>query len=97
MYLTVYIYKYRPNVRVHLSVNLSVYKPIGPILNLSNVPLCSHLEVSLSDHNMAADEGTEQCITSAKVLPHTSYSSNIADNDIMLIKPATDRVSALQL
>lgn len=46
----------------------------------------------LGEHNIAVNEGTEQFISSAKVIRHSSYNSFNLDNDIMLIKlskPAT--------
>ncbi|MBW3911057.1 serine protease, partial [Neisseria meningitidis] len=52
----------------------------------------SRIEVRLGEHNIAVNEGTEQSINSAKVIPHPGYSSYNLDNDIMLIKlskPAT--------
>ncbi|XP_029437161.1 transmembrane protease serine 9-like [Rhinatrema bivittatum] len=46
----------------------------------------SRINVRLGEHNIAASEGTEQFIDSAKVIRHPSYSSRTLDNDIMLIK-----------
>ncbi|KAK2910403.1 hypothetical protein Q8A73_008118 [Channa argus] len=44
------------------------------------------LIVRLGEHNIAVNEGTEQTITSAKVIRHPYYNSQNKDNDIMLIK-----------
>ncbi|KAF3691762.1 Trypsin-3 [Channa argus] len=52
----------------------------------------SRIQVRLGEHNIAVNEGTEQFISSAKVIRHPNYSSYSLDNDIMLIKlskPAT--------
>ncbi|XP_061572574.1 trypsin-3-like [Cololabis saira] len=52
----------------------------------------SRMQVRLGEHNIAVNEGTEQFISSAKVIRHPSYNSFNLDNDIMLIKlnrPAT--------
>ncbi|KAM4704531.1 trypsin-like [Rhinophrynus dorsalis] len=46
----------------------------------------SSIQVRLGEHNIAASEGTEQFINSAKVIRHSSYNSRTLDNDIMLIK-----------
>ncbi|KAL0985023.1 hypothetical protein UPYG_G00151980 [Umbra pygmaea] len=52
----------------------------------------SSIQVRLGEHNIAVNEGTEQFISSAKVIRHPNYNSRNLDNDIMLIKlskPAT--------
>ncbi|XP_077114250.1 trypsin-like [Ranitomeya variabilis] len=46
----------------------------------------SSIQVRLGEHNIAVTEGTEQFISSSKVIRHGSYSSWTLDNDIMLIK-----------
>ncbi|XP_077114247.1 trypsin-like [Ranitomeya variabilis] len=46
----------------------------------------SSIQVRLGEHNIAVSEGTEQFISSSKVIRHGSYSSWTLDNDIMLIK-----------
>lgn len=46
----------------------------------------------LGEHHIAINEGSEQFISSSKVIRHPSYNSYTIDNDIMLIKlntPAT--------
>lgn len=40
----------------------------------------------LGEHNIDVNEGTEQFISSAAVIRHSSYNSNTLNNDIMLIK-----------
>uniref|UniRef100_A0A8C5D7T7 trypsin n=1 Tax=Gouania willdenowi TaxID=441366 RepID=A0A8C5D7T7_GOUWI len=52
----------------------------------------SRVEVRLGEHNIRVNEGTEQFISSSRVIRHPNYSSYNIDNDIMLIKlskPAT--------
>ncbi|XP_060681152.1 trypsin-like [Hemiscyllium ocellatum] len=46
----------------------------------------SHIEVRLGEHNIAQMEGTEQHISSEKIIQHPRYDSQYLDNDIMLIK-----------
>uniref|UniRef100_A0AAY5F3Q6 trypsin n=1 Tax=Electrophorus electricus TaxID=8005 RepID=A0AAY5F3Q6_ELEEL len=46
----------------------------------------SHIEVCLGEHNIAINEGTEQCMSSAKVIRHPRYNSGSLGKDIMLIK-----------
>ncbi|XP_041032788.1 trypsin-like [Carcharodon carcharias] len=46
----------------------------------------SHIQVRLGEHDIMADEGTEQFIESARVIRHPGYSYYTLDNDIMLIK-----------
>ncbi|KAJ6650601.1 hypothetical protein lerEdw1_005728 [Lerista edwardsae] len=40
----------------------------------------------MGDHSLRANEGSEQCITSAQKFPHPDYNPNSHDNDIMLIR-----------
>ncbi|XP_048009819.1 trypsin-2-like isoform X1 [Megalobrama amblycephala] len=52
----------------------------------------SRIEVRLGEHNIVVNEGSEQYISSQKVIRHPSYNSWTIDSDIMLIKlskPAT--------
>ncbi|KAG8546916.1 hypothetical protein GDO81_029553 [Engystomops pustulosus] len=49
----------------------------------------SSIQVRLGEHNIETSEGTEQFISSAKVIRHGSYNSRTLDNDIMLIKLST--------
>ncbi|KAB5586523.1 hypothetical protein PHYPO_G00002700 [Pangasianodon hypophthalmus] len=46
----------------------------------------TRIEVRLGEHNIDVNEGTEQFISSEKVIRHSSYSSSTLNNDIMLIK-----------
>ncbi|MCJ8743778.1 hypothetical protein PDJAM_G00098100 [Pangasius djambal] len=46
----------------------------------------SRVEVRLGEHNIQINEGTEQFISSSRVLRHPNYDSWTIDNDIMLIK-----------
>jgi trypsin len=50
------------------------------------------VEVRLGEHNIKVTEGSEQFISSSRVIRHPNYSSYNINNDIMLIKlskPAT--------
>ncbi|KAG7457716.1 hypothetical protein MATL_G00230100 [Megalops atlanticus] len=52
----------------------------------------SRVQVRMGEHHIMVNEGTEQFISSAKVIRHPNYSSWTLNNDIMLIKlssPAT--------
>ncbi|XP_077069032.1 trypsin-1-like [Siphateles boraxobius] len=49
----------------------------------------SRVEVRLGEHNIKVNEGSEQFITSSKVIRHPNYDSWIIDSDIMLIKLST--------
>lgn len=49
-------------------------------------PNFSRLEVRLGEHHIQINEGTEQFISSARVIRHPNYDSWNIDNDIMLIK-----------
>uniref|UniRef100_A0AAR2IM96 trypsin n=1 Tax=Pygocentrus nattereri TaxID=42514 RepID=A0AAR2IM96_PYGNA len=44
------------------------------------------IQVRLGEHNIDVNEGTEQFISSSKVIRHPNYDSNTLNNDIMLIK-----------
>ncbi|XP_008588143.1 PREDICTED: anionic trypsin [Galeopterus variegatus] len=62
----------------------------------------SRIQVRLGEHNIEVLEGTEQFISSAKVIRHPKYNSWTLDNDILLIKlssPATlnDQVATIAL
>ncbi|KAM6168211.1 cationic trypsin-3-like [Erethizon dorsatum] len=50
------------------------------------------LQVRLGEHDIDVNEGNEQFIDAAKIIPHPKYDDDTIDNDIMLIKlksPAT--------
>merc|ERR1712033_112685 len=52
----------------------------------------SRVQIRLGEHHIQVDEGTEQWISSSRVIRHPQYSSYNINNDIMLIKlskPAT--------
>uniref|UniRef100_A0A8V0ZXT9 Peptidase S1 domain-containing protein n=1 Tax=Gallus gallus TaxID=9031 RepID=A0A8V0ZXT9_CHICK len=46
----------------------------------------SSIQVKLGEYNLAAQDGSEQTISSSKVIRHSGYNSNTLNNDIMLIK-----------
>jgi trypsin len=49
----------------------------------------SRIEVHLGEHNIKVNEGTEQVISSSRVIRHPRYSSYNINNDVMLIKLRT--------
>ena len=57
--------------------------------SLTISPVCSRVQVRLGEHNLRSDDGTEQYISSSRVIRHPNYSSYNIDNDIMLIKLST--------
>uniref|UniRef100_A0A674D7W6 trypsin n=1 Tax=Salmo trutta TaxID=8032 RepID=A0A674D7W6_SALTR len=59
---------------------------------LNNILSSRLYHVRLGEHNIQVTEGSEQFISSSRVIRHPNYSSYNIDNDIMLIKlskPAT--------
>ncbi|KAM8924300.1 trypsin-like isoform 2-T2 [Pelodytes ibericus] len=68
----------------------------GTLVNSQWVISAAHcyksLQVRLGEHNIGASEGTEQFISSSKVIRHTGYNSYTLDNDILLIKLATPAI-----
>uniref|UniRef100_A0A8C5WDU5 Peptidase S1 domain-containing protein n=1 Tax=Leptobrachium leishanense TaxID=445787 RepID=A0A8C5WDU5_9ANUR len=58
-------------------------------LNSAIVPPHRSIQVRLGEHNIAVSEGTEQFISSSRVIRHSGYNSWTLDNDIMLIKLAS--------
>lgn len=56
------------------------------MLNKTWTFLSSSIQVRLGEHNINANDGSEQYISSSKVIKHPKYSSSTVDNDIMLIK-----------
>lgn len=46
----------------------------------------SRVQVRLGEHNIAANEGTEQWIEAAKLIQHPHYNSYSLDSDVMLTK-----------
>ncbi|XP_040517599.1 trypsin I-P1-like [Gallus gallus] len=46
----------------------------------------SSIQVKLGEYNLAAQDGSEQTISSSKVIRHSGYNANTLNNDIMLIK-----------
>uniref|UniRef100_W5LXM6 trypsin n=1 Tax=Lepisosteus oculatus TaxID=7918 RepID=W5LXM6_LEPOC len=53
-----------------------------------SLSLCPHsrIEVRLGEHHIRVTEGTEQFISSSRVIRHPKYNPYTIDNDIMLIK-----------
>ncbi|XP_008284102.1 trypsin-3-like [Stegastes partitus] len=91
-------YECRKNsVPYQVSLNSGYHFCGGSLISSSWVVSAAHcyksrVQLRLGEHNIAVNEGTEQFISSAKVIRHPRYSSYNLDNDIMLIKlskPAT--------
>ncbi|KAK3516772.1 hypothetical protein QTP70_023649 [Hemibagrus guttatus] len=74
-----------------VSLNAGYHFCGGSLINQNWVVSAAHcyqsrVEVRLGEHHIQVDEGTEQYISSAKVIRHPNYNSWNIDNDIMLIK-----------
>ncbi|KAM9435291.1 trypsin-2-like [Clarias gariepinus] len=74
-----------------VSLNVGYHFCGGSLINQNWVVSAAHcyksrLEVRLGEHHIQINEGTEQFISSAKVIRHPNYDSWNIDNDIMLIK-----------
>uniref|UniRef100_A0A8D0GC19 Peptidase S1 domain-containing protein n=1 Tax=Sphenodon punctatus TaxID=8508 RepID=A0A8D0GC19_SPHPU len=85
------------SVPYQVSLNSGYHFCGGSLINSQWVVSAAHcyksrIQVRLGEHSLSSNEGTEQFISSSKVIRHQSYSSQSLDNDIMLIKlanPAT--------
>uniref|UniRef100_A0A3Q0QUU3 trypsin n=1 Tax=Amphilophus citrinellus TaxID=61819 RepID=A0A3Q0QUU3_AMPCI len=85
------------SVAYQVSLNVGYHFCGGSLISSTWVVSAAHcykssIQVRLGEHNIAVSEGTEQFISSSKVIRHQSYNSYNLDNDIMLIKlskPAT--------
>ncbi|XP_036184395.1 anionic trypsin-like [Myotis myotis] len=95
------------SVPYQVSLNTGFHECGGSLINDQWVVSAAHcyrprIQVRLGEHNIKVEEGNEQFINSAKVIPHPHFDSRTADNDIMLIKlssPAviSSRVSTVSL
>ncbi|XP_063290683.1 trypsin [Pelobates fuscus] len=77
-----------------VSLNSGYHFCGGTLINSLWVVSAAHcykasVQVRLGEHNIAVNEGTEQFISSSRVIRHGSYNSWTLDNDIMLIKLAS--------
>uniref|UniRef100_A0A3Q0R0P9 trypsin n=1 Tax=Amphilophus citrinellus TaxID=61819 RepID=A0A3Q0R0P9_AMPCI len=78
------------SVAYQVSLNVGYHFCGGSLISSTWVVSAAHcyksIQVRLGEHNIAVSEGTEQFISSSKVIRHQSYNSYNLDNDIMLIK-----------
>uniref|UniRef100_A0A8D0GIG1 Peptidase S1 domain-containing protein n=1 Tax=Sphenodon punctatus TaxID=8508 RepID=A0A8D0GIG1_SPHPU len=56
------------------------------VLTAAHCDTQSPISTRMGEHNLRANKGTAQCITSAKNYPHPRYDPNTHDNDIMLLR-----------
>uniref|UniRef100_A0A8C6NK81 trypsin n=1 Tax=Nothobranchius furzeri TaxID=105023 RepID=A0A8C6NK81_NOTFU len=91
-------YECTPYSQPHqVSLNVGYHFCGGSLVNEEWVVSAAHcyqsrLEVRLGEHNIKISEGSEQFISSSRVIRHPRYDSYTISNDIMLIKlskPAT--------
>ncbi|CAB1441144.1 unnamed protein product [Pleuronectes platessa] len=91
-------YECTPYSQAHqVSLNSGYHFCGGSLVNENWVVSAAHcyksrVEVRMGEHHIRVNEGTEQFISSSRVIRHPNYDSWNIDNDIMLIKlskPAT--------
>uniref|UniRef100_A0A1A8UZ04 trypsin n=1 Tax=Nothobranchius furzeri TaxID=105023 RepID=A0A1A8UZ04_NOTFU len=85
-------YECTPYSQPHqVSLNVGYHFCGGSLVNQEWVVSAAHcyqsrLEVRLGEHNIKISEGSEQFISSSRVIRHPRYDSYTISNDIMLIK-----------
>ncbi|CAB1429504.1 unnamed protein product [Pleuronectes platessa] len=91
-------YECTPYSQAHrVSLNSGYHFCGGSLVNENWVSSAAHcyksrVEVRMGEHHIKVNEGTEQYVSSSRVIRHPNYDSWNIDNDIMLIKlskPAT--------
>ncbi|EMP27412.1 Anionic trypsin [Chelonia mydas] len=85
---------YTCSVPYQVSLNSGYHFCGGSLINNQWVVSAAHcyksrIEVRLGEYNIDVVEGTEQFIRAIKIIRHPKYNSRLLDNDIMLIKLAT--------
>ncbi|XP_015276237.1 PREDICTED: trypsin-3-like [Gekko japonicus] len=56
------------------------------VLTAAHCDTQGDIHTRMGDHSLRANEGSEQCITSAQKFPHPGYNPTTHDNDIMLLQ-----------
>ncbi|KAJ7335420.1 hypothetical protein JRQ81_013361 [Phrynocephalus forsythii] len=85
------------SIPYQVSLNSGYHFCGGSLINSQWVVSAAHcyksrIQVRLGEHSLASNDGSEQYITSSKIIRHPKYSASTLNNDIMLIKlssPAT--------
>lgn len=60
-----------------------------------NLNRASVIQVVLSEHNLAKEEGVEQVLNVSKIYSHFAYNPKTFNNDILLIKVSNTTINPL--